>query len=110
MFGHASASTGADIAPTSEATVEAAMKPANEDTLALDLAITRRIRREVQLDRRVAHPAAIQITSKGGFVTLTGSVRNSAERQILASKAKAVVGTANVTDALTIDSKKGDLT
>lgn len=70
-----------------------------------DVAITRKIRRSVIADKSLSTYAHnVKIITRHGRVTLKGPVASEAEKQAIASKAVAIVGTAEkVSNQLTID-------
>ena len=73
----------------------------NENTS--DRKITQQIRRSITSDKSLSTYAHnVKIITQNGQVTLKGPVRSDDEKQMIASKAAAVVGAEKVTDQLTV--------
>ena len=70
-----------------------------------DMAITRKIRKSIIADRSLSTYAHnVKIITRHGKVTLKGPVKSEDEKQTIASKAAAVVGSADmVNNQLTVD-------
>jgi osmotically-inducible protein OsmY len=70
---------------------------------AADLAITRQIRKSLMQDKSLSTYAHnVKIVTVNGRVTLNGVVHDTSEKNAIETKAQAIAGKANVTDALTI--------
>ena len=68
-----------------------------------DIALTQQIRKSVMADKSLSTYAHnVKIVTVNGVVTLTGVVRDSHEKDVVAMKAQAIAGKGNVTDDLTI--------
>jgi hyperosmotically inducible protein len=68
-----------------------------------DIALTRQIRKSVIADKTLSTYAHnVKIVTVNGMVTLNGVVRDSHEKEVVATKAQAIAGERNVTNELTI--------
>jgi hyperosmotically inducible periplasmic protein len=68
-----------------------------------DITLARQIRRSVIADKSLSTYAHnVKIVAVNGAVTLNGVVRDSREKNVIETKARALAGKGNVTDDLTI--------
>jgi hypothetical protein len=73
---------------------------------AADQSTTERVRKELQADTTLSADAkSVVISTKGGVVTLTGSVPTEAEKTAVATKVGAVSGVSSVVNQLTVENK-----
>jgi hyperosmotically inducible protein len=68
-----------------------------------DLEITQAVRKAVTADDNISvNGRNVKIVTTGGVVTLRGPVKDSAEKQSIAQKAKSVAGVARVDDQMEV--------
>ncbi len=80
-----------------------ATTPAEPGNGSSDIALADKVRSALQADATLpASAKTITVTAKGGVVTLSGTVKDEAEKNAIAAKATAIAGATNVVNQLTI--------